>query len=233
VPTRRYCRRCGTSLAEAPVAARPPWWRRLLGRTPREAPAAGTRPAPGLWRRLRRPRLLVPALVVVLGLAAFLLRGQIGGATDKVKDRVAKAQQIHAVKVTASSAAPGHPANLAVDGTTDRYWAPAATGAAKGQYLEAAFDQPFRLLDLVVHPGASANDQQFLAQARPHDLLVTVTGKGGATTTHELHLADQPGPQTFHIAESDVTRVRITIQTAYAATSAHRVGVAEVEFFKR
>lgn len=174
----------------------------------------------------------MPVLVVVLGLAAFGLRGQIGGATDKVKDRVAKAQQIHPVRVSASSAEKGHPAQLAVDGTTDRYWAPAAAGPAKGQYVEAAFDQPFRLLDVVITAGASANDQQFLAQGRPHDVLVTTTTSHG-TSTHLIHLADQPGPQTFHLAVSDVTRVRFTVRSAFAASGAHHVAVAEVEFFKR
>ncbi|WUH92745.1 zinc ribbon domain-containing protein [Streptomyces sp. NBC_00433] len=233
VPTRRFCRRCGTSLADAPAAPRLSWWRRLTTRTPREAPAAGTRPAPGRWRRMRRPRLLIPTLIVVLGLAAFGLRGQIGGATDKVRDRVAKGSQIHAVRVTASTSAPGHPAGLAVDGTTDRYWAPASGGAGAGQYLEATFDQPFRLLDVVIHPGASPVEEQFLKQARPHDVLVTTTDSHGASTPHVLHLTDTPGPQSFHLAVSDVTRIRLTLQSAYAPTPSRHVAVAEVEFFKR
>lgn len=233
VPTRRFCRRCGASLADAPPAPRPSWWRRLTTRTPRPAPAAGTRPAPGRRRRLRRPRLLVPAVIVALGLAAFGLRGQIGGATDKVKDRVAKTSQIHAVSITASSSAPGHAAGLAVDGTTDRYWAPAAGGSGAGQYLDAKFDRPFRLLDVVIHPGASAVEEQFLKQARPHDVVVTTTDSHGASTSHEFHLTDTPGPQTFHLAVSDVTRIRLTLRSAYAPARTRHVAVAEVEFFKR
>ncbi|MFG1804894.1 NADase-type glycan-binding domain-containing protein [Streptomyces sp. NPDC049040] len=233
VPTRRFCRRCGASLADAPAAPRPSWWRRLTTRSPRQAPAAGERPAPSRWRRMRRPRLLVPVVIVALGLAAFGLRGQIGGATDKVRDRVAKGSQIHPVGVKASSSAPGHAAGLAVDGTTDRYWAPAAGGAAAGQYLEATFEQPFRLLDVVIHPGASPVDEQFLKQARPHDVVVTTTDSHGTSTAHTLHLADSPGPQTFHLAVSDVTRIRVTLQTAYATSGSRHVAVAELEFFKR
>lgn len=233
VPTRRFCRRCGTSLADAPAAPRPSWWRRLTTRTPRPVPAAGTRPAPGRWRRLRRPRLLVPALVVVLGLAAFGLRGQIGGATDKVRDRVAKGSQIHAASVTASSSAPGHPAGLAVDGTTDRYWAPAAGGSGAGQHLDARFDEPFRLLDVVIHPGASPVEEQFLKQSRPESVVVTTTDSHGRSAPHVLHLTDTPGPQTFHLAVSDVTRIRLTLQSAYAPSATRHVAVAEVEFFKR
>jgi hypothetical protein len=233
VPTRRFCRRCGTSLADAPAAPRLSWWRRLTTRSPRPAPVAGTRPAPSRWRRMRRPRLLVPALVVVLGLAAFGLRGQIGGATDKVRDRVAKGSQIHAVSVSASSSAPGHAAGLAVDGTTDRYWASAAGGSGAGQYLEAKFDQPFRLLDVVIHPGASPVEEQFLKQSRPHDVLITTTDSHGTSTPHPVHLTDTPGPQTFHLAVSDVTRIRLTLQSAYAPSNSRHTAVAEVEFFKR
>ncbi|MER5638066.1 hypothetical protein ABT095_14040 [Kitasatospora sp. NPDC002227] len=43
---------------------------------------------------------------------------------ELARDRLASPQQIHAVKLTASSADPAHPAALAADGTTDRYWAP-------------------------------------------------------------------------------------------------------------
>lgn len=233
VPTRRFCRRCGTSLADAPAAPQLSWWRRLTTRTPRPAPAAGTRPALSRWRRLRRPRLLVPTVVVVLGLAAFGLRGQIGGATDKVRDRVAKGSQIHAVSVTASSSAPGHAAGLAVDGTTDRYWAPAPGGAAAGQYLDARFDQPFRLLDVVIHPGASPVEEQFLKQARPESVVVTTTDSAGTSTPHVIHLTDTPGPQTFHLAVSNVTRIRVTLQSAYAPSPTRHVAIAELEFFKR
>lgn len=235
-PTRRFCRRCGTSLADAPVAPKAAWWRRLFAPRPRTAPAAGERPAPGLLgrlRALRRPRLLVPLLVVALGIAGFALRSQLHKATDTVKDRVAKTQQVHAVAVTASSASGGHPAALAVDGTTDRYWAPAREGDGKGQYLEARFDEPFRLLDLIVYPGSSTVDQDFLTQARPRTLIVTVTDTHGKATRHTVNLGDSPGKQTFHIAESDVARIRLTINGAYGTGRGHHVAIGEVEFFKR
>ncbi|MEU6347261.1 hypothetical protein ABZ883_40715 [Streptomyces sp. NPDC046977] len=234
VPTRRFCRRCGTSLADAPAAPRASWWRRLFTRRPRTAPAAGDRPGPGFSGRVRRPRFLVPVLVVaVLCAAVFALRPQLRQATEAVKDRLATAQQVHAVGVSASSASRGHAASLAVDGTTDRYWAPDREGDGKGQYLEARFDEPFRLLDVIVYPGISTNAQQFLTQGRPQTLLATVTDAHGTVTQHTVNLADSAGEQKFHIAVSDVVRVRLTIENAYGAGSGHRVAVGEVEFFKR
>lgn len=172
-------------------------------------------------------------MVVALAAAGFVLRGQLHDAVDAVRDRTAKTQQVHAVSVTASSALRGHPAALAADGTNDRYWAPARPGDARGQYLEARFDQPFRLLDILVSPGASPTEQQFLTQARPRTLLVTATDSRGRTARRTITLADTPGEQRFHVAVSDVVRVRLTVQGAYGTGPGRRVAVAEVEFFKR
>jgi hypothetical protein len=236
VPARRFCRRCGASLADAPVMARPPWWRRLFAGRPRTAPAAGERPAPGLLTRLRslrRPRLLVPLLVVALAAAGLSLRSQLLKAGDTVKDRVARTEQVHATGVTASSTLRGHAAALAVDGTTDRYWAPARSGDGTGQYLEARFDQAFRLLDLVVYPGTSTTEQQFLTQARPRALEVTATDSHGRASHHTVTLADSPGAQKFHLAVSDVVRIRLTVHGAYGTGPGRHVAVGEVEFFKR
>ena len=49
-PTRNYCRRCGTSLAEADVA-RVPWWRRLWPKRTKQVKAAGSRPKVSTTRR--------------------------------------------------------------------------------------------------------------------------------------------------------------------------------------
>src|SRR5690606_27912376 len=41
---RKFCRRCGSSLIDAPVAKRPGFFKRLFTRKPKEPVAAGTRP---------------------------------------------------------------------------------------------------------------------------------------------------------------------------------------------
>ncbi|MCP2309158.1 NADase-type glycan-binding domain-containing protein [Kitasatospora paracochleata] len=233
LPARKFCRRCAQSLQDARVVPRPPWWRRLTTRRRRPQPAAGDRPR--AVRSWRRPRLLVVLLLVVaLPLTAcWLLRDQLAAGVETVRDRVATPQQIHAVTLKASSESPDHPARLAADGTTDRYWAPARPGDGRGEYLEAEFAGPFRLLDVVVHPGASANAEQFLAAARPQALLLTMTAPDGRVTTRTLTLADTPGPQRFHVAVGAVLRIRLTVDAAYGTGQDRRVAVAEVEFFKR
>lgn len=231
LPTRRYCRRCGASLADAPVVPRPPWWRRLFTRRPRPKPVAGERPPRRQWQR---PRFVLPLLVLcILVAVGYAFRGEADRVLEAVRDRTSKTEQMHAVKVTASSAGKQHPATLAVDGTTDRYWTPALPGAFKGEYLEAAFAEPVRLLDLVVHPGSSPAAETFLTQARPSSLLITVTSKDGRTTVKTVQLADVPGGQRFHLAVSHAVRVRLTVQGVYGGGAGRYLAFAEVEFFRR
>ncbi len=231
VATRRFCRRCGAPLADAPVAPKPPWWRRLLARRPRPAPAAGERPR---RRVLRRPRFVLPlVLLLLLGAGGYAFRGPLASGVELVRDRLATPQQIHPTTIRASTQDPAHPAALAVDGTTDRYWSPAQPGDGTGEFLEADFAGPFRLLDLVIHPGISATAEQFLTQGRPQTLTATLTNAAGRATTRTLNLADTPGEQRFHLAASTVVRIRLTIRSSFGTGPTRHVAIAEVEFFKR
>ncbi|MFE2307574.1 NADase-type glycan-binding domain-containing protein, partial [Streptomyces sp. NPDC059411] len=208
----------------------------------RAPPAGGARARrrgypPRPPRRWRVPRFAV-VLVVLLAVAAagYAFRAEALGAVESVRDRVSKPELTHATGVTASSAAPGHEAALAVDGTTDRYWAPqgsAGQGAGQGEFLEVSFEGGVRLLDLVVHPGASPVAEKFLQQGRPSSLLLTAVAKDGRTTNKTVRLADAPGEQRFHFPVSDVVRLRITVRGAYGAEGGHLVALGEVEFFKR
>ncbi|KJS61950.1 hypothetical protein VM95_12350 [Streptomyces rubellomurinus] len=172
-------------------------------------------------------------LLVLLGVGGYAFRDELASGVEVVRDRFATPQQIHPTAVRASSEDPAHPAALAVDGTTDRYWAPARPGNGIGEFLEMDFPGPFRLLDLVVHPGISPNAEQFLTQARPQRLTVTLTGSDGKVTTRTVNPADAPGEQRFHLAVGGVVRIRLTIDGAYGAAPDRRVAVAEVEFFER
>lgn len=219
---RSFCRRCGASLVStAQQAARPPWWRRW--RLPRR------RRRWGLLGRLLT-WLLVLALLAGLGYGAVVLGRK---ATDAVRDRIAKPQPVHPVSVQASSSARGHPAASVADGLSNRYWAPATTGAATGEYVELTFPAPFRLLDLIVHAGAATEQEVFLTQARPAQLELTAWTQDGRQLRRTLRLADRPGEQKFHWVVGDVVRVRLTIGADYGAARGRRVALGEVEFFKR
>ncbi|WP_426636502.1 NADase-type glycan-binding domain-containing protein [Planosporangium sp. 12N6] len=221
MPGRSFCRRCGAALAATTAAPAPPWWRRF--RLPRRRRRWGPLGRLLTW-------LLVLALVAGLGYAAVVVGRR---ATDAVRDRLAKPEPVHPVSTRASSEAPGHPATSAVDGLSNRYWAPAATGPATGENVEFTFAAPIRLLDLIVHAGAAPEQEVFLSQARPARLELTVWTSGGQQAHTTLQLADRPGAQQFRWAVSDVVGVRLTIAAAYGDAPGRRVAVGEVEFFKR
>jgi hypothetical protein len=150
-----------------------------------------------------------------------------------VRDRVAKAQPVRPVAITASSQAAGHPAQAVADGLSNKYWAPQPTGAGQGQYVDLRFAQPVRLLDVIVHPGVSPRQDEFLKQARPAELELTASTSAGKQVSTVLRLADQAGPQTFHPVIGDVVSVRLTIRASYGAAPNRRTAIGEVEFFKR
>ncbi|WP_239394383.1 zinc-ribbon domain-containing protein [Frankia sp. CiP3] len=220
-PDRNFCRRCGAALGgPADRARRLPWWRRWR-RRPRPARSL-------LWRVLTW--LLIIALLAALGYAAFVFGRK---ATDAIRDKIAKPVPVHPTFVHASSEAPGHPAASAADGLSNRYWAPARTGPAQGEYVEFAFAGPVRLLDLIVHTGAAADQDVFLGQARPAELGLTAWTAGGDQVHTTLHLEDRLGEQKFHQVIGDVVHIRLTIKSDYGDAPERRVALGEVEFFKR
>jgi hypothetical protein len=168
---------------------------------------------------------LLGALVV----AGLALAPAGRGAIEDVRDKLATPQPISPTQATASASVPGHPAAAAVDGVTNRYW-----GAPKlGDSIEFAFPQPFRLLAIVITPGASTTPDGYRQQARPADLDVIVTSNDGHTRGLHVSLADRPGPQQTDTGISNVVRIRLVIRTAAGLRPGRHIALGEVEFFRR
>lgn len=219
---RRFCRRCGTALGYTErVTDRLPWWRRIR-----------LRPRLGSLQSLVR-LLVMLAVLVVIAAAGYVVVTHGPRVVEAVRDRMAKPERIAPTTITASSEAPGHPASEAVDGLSNRYWAPVAPGQADGQYLEMTFDRPIRLLDVIVHAGISPQQDQFVREARPAVLDLTAWTSSGTSTTKSLRLADRPGKQRFHHVVGSVTRLRFTIRSSYGANGDRRSALAEIELFRR
>jgi hypothetical protein len=228
-PSRKFCRRCGASLADMPVARKPPWWRRMFQRR-HAAPVAGARPHVRV-RRSHGKLWTTLAVIVVLVIAGYFTRPYWSPALNEVIDRVKGTAEVNPNAFTASSAAPGHSARLVRDGATNNYWAPA--GKPAGQWVQVGFASSFRLVYLRVFNGASDQLEPFLGDPSLQRISVTYFRKGEKPVTRDYTLRDKPGQQQLHVALDDVTAVRVTIRTLYRPASGPLAPLGELEFLAR
>ncbi|WP_326595271.1 NADase-type glycan-binding domain-containing protein [Streptomyces sp. NBC_01803] len=176
--------------------------------------------------------MALPLILLALAAVAWFTRAQISDAFSFVRDRTEKVEPLSPDDCRASSEASGHPAGNACDGLRNRYWAPAA-GSGAGESLEARFTEPVQLRQVIVTAGISANQDEFLSQARPARITVTLVDVEGGRDTGTIALRDQAGEQRFDVRGTDVTRVVLTIDAAYGDGPDRGPAVAEVELFGR
>ncbi|MCX4595126.1 zinc ribbon domain-containing protein [Streptomyces sp. NBC_01549] len=227
-PDRHFCGRCALSMAgERQTPGRLPWWRRVLNSRNGEVPWAGDRP------RLRRGFGRVMNWVVgavVLGLLVFAAMNT-GTAVQAVKDHFAKRVPVGPDHVKASRSFPGHGAGLAFDKLNNTWWGPGVAQSGDGEWLEARFEQPTRLLDVIITSGTSNHADQLTKSALPHRIEARITTANGKTTTRFLTLDQVAGGQQRKFRVGDVTAVRFIIRSAYGAAGDKQVSIAEIELF--
>lgn len=227
---RYFCRRCAMSLAEEPGSAHR-WWRRLLGWWGRAIPFAGERP-----RLPRDPgqlfRWMAALIVVIAVLSAATLWG--GDAVAAVENHFARSHLQPVATMTASSSDTTRPVWNLHDGYNNTWWGDGVTGRGTGVHLDATFAQPQDPLDIVITPGAGIAQDAFTAESSPQTIGLTMTSADGKTTSKTLSLVDSPGPQTFAVQGSDITRARLTIESSYLGSSPKsEVAITEIEFFTK
>lgn len=219
-----FCRRCAASLTKVTPPPPLPWWRRLRGK------ARWFRWPLGSGGGSPWPRRIVALLLLAALAAAFVLLLPLAGIlVEDVRDKLSTPAQVSPARVVANADVAGHPATAAVDDSTNRYWG----APAPGDWVDFGFAQPFRLLGVIIHTGASTNREGFDQQARPTALDLVVTASDGTTTTLQISLADQPGPQTTNTAISNVVTIRVVIRGAAGLTPGRHIALGEIEFFKR
>lgn len=209
----KFCRTCGTALTEAP-APRPAARRRRAHRT-------GGSP----WPR----RIVALVVVAALVVAGFVLAPYIGNVAQTVLDKLGTPASISPTKVTGSADVPGHPFGAAVDGVSNQYWG----APSVGDWVQFRFQQPFRLVGVIITPGASTDPTAFAQQARPTKVDLDITTSSGTTTTLPIVLADKPGPETTNTGVSDVVMIRLVIVAAADQRPGRSIALGEIEFFKR
>ncbi|GAA0350440.1 zinc ribbon domain-containing protein [Streptomyces turgidiscabies] len=232
MPDRHFCGRCAMPLSAQggdEPGRRLPWWRRLLDLRGGETPWAGDRP------RLRRGfgriwNWIVGALVLTLLIAAVM---NFGDAVNGVRDHFAKRAPADPDKVTASRSYPGHKPELAFDKRSNTWWGPGVTQSGEGQWIEARFAEPTRLLDVLITPGVSARAETLSESALPKRVEAQITTADGKKTTRILNLDQGAGAQTRAFRVGSVISVRFVILSAHAASGDKQVAIAEIEFFGR
>ncbi|MER7396860.1 zinc ribbon domain-containing protein [Streptomyces sp. NPDC000151] len=229
-PDRHFCRRCAMSLAARPDGpVRLPWWRRILDRNNRPAPWAGSRP------RLRRDlgRILswiAWALVIALVVTAAF---NVGTAVDAVRDHFAKRAPVGPDTVAASRSYQHHGPEKVFDKYNNTWWGPGVTQAGEGEWIEARFQEPVRLLDLLITPGKSARPADLTKATLPHRVEALITTSKGHHLTRSFTLDQASGAQRVPFRVGEVSSVRFVVRSSYQPNADNQVSFAEIEFFGR
>ncbi|MFD3790742.1 NADase-type glycan-binding domain-containing protein [Streptomyces cyaneofuscatus] len=219
LPGRRFCRRCAARLHPREESAPLPWWRTVWPFHRRVRVRSG---------RVLRRILLVLAVVGLLFVGFLLLpAGRV--LFEDVRDKLGGTAEISPSGVTASGAAPGHPAGAAIDGLTNKYWGAPSLGSS----LTCTFAKPFRLVGVVLYTGASKEPEEFRREPRPIRAELIVTTADGTLHRKQLTLNDKPGEQTVRTGISDAVSVQLVLLEAAGRAEDRPIALGEVEFFKR
>lgn len=250
-PTRKFCRRCGNSLAKAEPVKKVPWWKRLFvggKKKPRGKQGKGKKAVAGARQASFKAEMAMSRLrtgvmiLAALGLAGgFMVPSIRSTVMNTGRDGINKARDtlfpnfdpIRPVTVTASSEAPDHPAVASADLAINTYWAEGAEGDGVGQEITYTFNEPFELAKILVTPGAIDPNQPdlFLNQPRPKDIHLVFDNGGSA----DISLKDEVNTaQTFTIkGGKDITKVTLSITSVHPGRTGQDTAIAEVEFRKR
>jgi hypothetical protein len=227
-PSRKFCRRCGTSLATAQVhSAKPPsWWRRTFQRQSTAAtpkPGGSGEGGTALRSILKGGLVALIALAIVAVVAVPSIRGAVlstGGAIlNDIRRLVApELIPVFATNATASSEIEEHPAQRAIDRFKNTDWQAAEATPS----INLAFDAPFDLAAVWIHNGTAEN---YTAFRRPKKLAF-VFPDGSRT---EIELVDNHDPQRLEISANGIRALEIRVVEATGPEGAP-VALSEIEF---
>jgi len=245
-PSRKFCSRCGATLAAA-VVAEIAWWRRFVPRRRRKSLDAGQRPwksADGTQKKRRGIGAICatafaklrPVIAVVLLLGGLLygvspdLRGNVntrlGDARESVMSRIEKRYSpLAPIDASATSAVEGSPATFALDSNTLSSWI--APGDDPEPTLVARFDEPIDLERIKLWNGSAVG---FKDHERIRDIhFVFDTGQ-----SFDLEVLDLPDGKDYEIKNgTGIREVELHIVGTYSSLTSTDVGLSEIEFLIR
>jgi ribosomal protein L40E len=254
-PARKFCRRCGTSLAIAQVMAEPklPWYRRIFRRTPKAKPqyAAGERlstmkpstPGRGGLRSGVRQLFKVRNLIVVgLGLVVAIgIFGYVGIPSWQRYVADATSGGIPGVidsikRFVNPPLLPVHPNPADITATSelpghearkafDGFFNTDWQGSGATPSIHVKFAEPTNLSSVIVRIG---NEDAFVDMRRPATLEFDFPD--GSSTT--LTLADTHDPQTFDLSASNIDSMTIKV-TSTSGPAGTPVSISLFELFRK
>ena len=247
-PGRKFCSRCGTSLAAA-VVVKIPWWKRIFRRKPKSA-MAGERPWDAKSGGKKKPKRKGAARFIGpirrIGGIALLLLGILYGIYGPFREWVndgynsgrEKVMSVIRPKFDQVTVGPGttsndvvpnpeHPGVMAVDGFKNTYWLTAPPSDAFRPELDVQLTEQVDLAKIIVRTGAS---DDFQGHHRPKTLLF-IFDNGGSS---EVELKNTPDAQTVNIDNGgDVQHFKIAVTSIYESLDGTDLGLTEIEFFKK
>ncbi|MGH3862287.1 NADase-type glycan-binding domain-containing protein [Actinokineospora sp.] len=240
--TRKFCSRCGASLAEAEIVKRP-WWKHLIPRTGAKVRKSGDRPkgsrrgkskfGEAFAATFRAVRRVVAVLLLVAGIVYGVsgqFRGWVNERAFALKHQAEKIifQQyvpVSPVEVSATSQLPDHPGPAATDGFSNTFWA--APGVGPEPTLILRFDREVSISRALIRNGSAEGFQGLHRAERLH--FVFNTGR-----TADVTLKDNPDPQQVDIASGDgATSVEIHVVSLFRSVKGTDLAVSEIELFQK
>jgi hypothetical protein len=251
---RKFCSRCGASLAAA-VVAKEKWYRKFLPKRKQKTLAAGER----TWkdesgnkksgkgklafgRAAGKARLVIGGLLLVAGVvyAAYQpFRDWVNAKYTTAKDTVMDVIRPQYVEVNAVPPAntnvppeltvPEHEVGKLVDNFLNTTWivpGAAVVGPPKPT-ATITFGQPIDLERLIVYNG---DGEQFQSFHRAK--IIRLVFNNNKTDTIELK--DIPEKQTVSVDNgSNITSVQIFVDDIYTAFQGNDLAMSEIEFFRK
>lgn len=189
----------------------------------------------GPRRSFRRLLTIVFQVLIIAGLVGSIVGYAIipswQGAVNDVIGSVRRviSPELVAVNTAGQATGPalkGHPAQHAVDGFSNTYWAAAIDGSTKPA-IEATFSPATAVDKILVTSGAS---DDFEAYARPRTIRVELLGADGDAVATKIELKDTKDLQAFDLSGRQVARIRLTVLDVYASAKRPAVAITEIEF---
>jgi hypothetical protein len=254
-PVRKFCSRCGSSLAQAEVV-KLKWWQKLFPKRKQKVLEAGQRPGrEGVKKKrkfsfqsiLRIARPVIGGLVLVGSIlyavyAPFrtYVNDKFTSAKDTVLDIVQ--QQPKSVRPVGGAAntdpplsAPipcaeqqGNVSCRVIDQKTNTFWEFPGPSGGLTPTLTLEFDRPVNIDRIIVRNGAG---DQFTNFGRVRELHFVF---GPANTSDDIAIDDVPDPKEYGVENGqNVTTLQVQITDVInASTPGANIALTEIEFFE-